>query len=561
MAHITDDTIIITNPKVISYFKSHTSISVEYVLLLMIDLMDKTTQDSIGTNLASQMLEQLKVMNTNINQVSSNIHAYNADMISRIQCIMIDVKDKYIQDVKDIVTTNTLERIPYLLKEQETHINTNMNLLLNDITTKSNDTISSKMSDIIKDLQSNIHENTSRLSTNPEILKDFIMSIDNKFTMSLMNTQQILNSSTQQISYNIQEIRSNQEKTTSVVNDIVKSNIIDLKHYNDQQFLSLQNISSTNQVTVNELLKKMDNSAYKGKLAENILFNILQSLYPMGYIHFNAGSLKESGDFIVEREDKPKILFENKKWDRPIIKTEVQKFIRDTEINKCCGVLLSQDTAIANKYNYEIDVYDGNVLVYVHFANNDPDKIKIAVDIIDHLKPMLDDTSNSSHHDTIHKDVLYNINKEYSNFVQQKLTLTRMIRDFQQSVYKQIDQINLPILSNYLSSRYGEAMISDICKYCNKSCKNIAALKQHLRHCPKKIENSSEATEDNNIDDLDNESFGQLEQYNSEASTEINEPNTHTDIVVEQNETSIVYSIDPKKKKTSYKKKSKDTKE
>lgn len=547
MSSIASDVITITNPKIVNYFTTHTSLSVEYVLLLMIDLMDKTTQDSIGPSMVSQMLEQMKLMNTHMNQVSTNINSYNTDIISRVQCIMIDFKDKYIQDVRDIVATNTLEKIPYLLKEQESHINTNMNLLLNDISTKSNDNISSKMTDIFKELQSNIHDNTTKLSTNPEILKDFIMSIDNKFTMSLMNTQQILNTSTQQIAYNIQEIRSNQEKTSTLVNDIVHTNISDLKKYSDQQFLSLQTISSTNQVTVNELLKKMDNSAFKGKLSENILYNILQTLYPMGNIHFNAGTLKESGDFIVEREGLPKVLFENKKWERPIIKTEVQKFIRDAEINNCCGVLLSQDTTIANKYNYEIDIYDGNVLVYVHYANNDPEKIKIAVDIIDHLKPMLDDTINSSQNDYIHKDVLYHINKEYSFFLEQKLSMSRMVRDFQQSMYKKIDELSMPSLHDYLSSRYGEAIITDKCKYCSKVCRNIAALKQHLRHCTKKMESSS-ISDENTIDDLENDL---LENDHSDSvDTVIDNSINNSD---EQQPTTIILSNEPteeKKKKS-----------
>ncbi len=549
MSSIASDVITITNPKIVNYFTTHTSLSVEYVLLLMIDLMDKTTQDSIGPSMVSQMLEQMKLMNTHMNQVSTNINSYNTDIISRVQCIMIDFKDKYIQDVRDIVATNTLEKIPYLLKEQESHINTNMNLLLNDISTKSNDNISSKMTDIFKELQSNIHDNTSKLSTNPEILKDFIMSIDNKFTMSLMNTQQILNTSTQQISYNIQEIRSNQEKTSTLVNDIVHTNINDLKKHNDHQFLSLQNISSTNQVTVNELLKKMDNSAFKGKLSENILYNILQTLYPMGNIHFNAGTLKESGDFIVEREGLPKVLFENKKWERPIIKTEVQKFIRDAEINNCCGVLLSQDTTIANKYNYEIDIYDGNVLIYVHYANNDPEKIKIAVDIIDHLKPMLDDTINSSQNDYIHKDVLYHINKEYSFFLEQKLSMNRMIGDFQKAMNKKIEELSMPSLHDYLSSRYGEAMITDKCKYCNKSCKNIASLKQHLRHCSKKLESSS-ISDDFEFNDSDNQLLENDDGDSLESANEI-------DIIHEQQPTSIILSTQPIEEKEEKKKKSK----
>jgi hypothetical protein len=200
-----------------------------------------------------------------------------------------------------------------------------------------------------------------------------------------------------------------------------------------------------------------------------------------------VGKSKESGDFIMERIDKPKILFENKNWSCNVFQDEVNKFIRDTELNNCCGVFLSQNTGIANKHNYEINIHKGNVLVYVHNVNNDPDKIKIAVDIIDHFKERLNDLTDSEI-DSISKETLNEINNEYLLFTSQRTNMLKMLKDFNTNMTKQLESINMPCLKEYLSGNFGEHLSFEKCEFCNKSFKNFAAVKAHQRSCDKKVE-------------------------------------------------------------------------
>ena len=59
--------------------------------------------------------------------------------------------------------------------------------------------------------------------------------------------------------------------------------------------------------SVSELLRKMENSSSKGKISENIVFNVLHSLYTCSQID-PVGTTKETGDIILTRNNKPKIL-------------------------------------------------------------------------------------------------------------------------------------------------------------------------------------------------------------------------------------------------------------
>ena len=217
-------------------------------------------------------------------------------------------------------------------------------------------------------------------------------------------------------------------------------------------------------------------------MSENILVNILHSLYPTGQID-HVGQTKETGDIILSRKDKPKILIENKDWGKNVVQEEVKKFLHDIETQNCCGVFLSQNYGIANKENFEINIHDGNVLIYVHEANNEPEKIKLAIDIIDHFKSRLNDFKKDTNVDSIPKDVLDSINNEYQAFVASKLSLVKLIKDFNQKILKQLDDTKIPSLEQYLSTRYATSTSKYVCEYCGFVAKNAAAKSAHLRGC------------------------------------------------------------------------------
>ena len=271
----------------------------------------------------------------------------------------------------------------------------------------------------------------------------------------------------QQISQNI----SNQEQR-------LDQKITDISEKTNSQNSLSQSLNSQ----VGDLLKKLENSSAKGKMSENILVNILHSLYPTGQID-HVGQTKETGDIILSRKDKPKILIENKDWGKNVVQEEVKKFLHDIETQNCSGVFLSQNYGIANKENFEINIHDGNVLIYVHEANNEPEKIKLAIDIIDHFKSRLNDFKKDTNVDSIPKDVLDSINTEYQAFVASKLSLVKLIKDFNQKILKQLDDTKIPSLEQYLSTRYATSTSKYVCEYCGFVAKNAAAKSAHLRGC------------------------------------------------------------------------------
>jgi hypothetical protein len=231
----------------------------------------------------------------------------------------------------------------------------------------------------------------------------------------------------------------------------------------------------------------MENSSSKGKISENILYNILLSLYPTAQIDF-VGTTKETGDIMLMRKDKPTILFENKNYDKNVLQDEVKKFLRDVEHQNCSGIMLAQHYGITNKENFEIEINNTNVLVYLHKVEYDADKIKAAVDIVDHFKSTLEDnTAETGDVLTIDKEVLDDINKEYQHFIANKLAHIKTIKDCQQKLIAQVEEFKIPNLENYLSKLYATSSSkNDVCEYCNYVAKNSRALVAHYRGCSQK---------------------------------------------------------------------------
>jgi len=255
------------------------------------------------------------------------------------------------------------------------------------------------------------------------------------------------------------------------INEISKSN---------KEILSSQNDKLTN------LLSRFENSSNKGKMSENLVLNTLKDLYPNAEI-YSVGQTKETCDIMLVRNNKPKILVENKDWRRPVIQEEVKKFMRDIELQKCCGLFLSQNTTITTKDNFEINVHDGNVLVYVHCANNDPEKIKIALDIIDSfsntLKLLEEESCSEENMNTISKEVTDHINAEYQNFLSKKNKTIKMAKEFIQTLVKQLDEFTVPSLETYLSSKYSVSSSKYVCEFCGFIGKSQQSKSAHMRGC------------------------------------------------------------------------------
>jgi hypothetical protein len=249
---------------------------------------------------------------------------------------------------------------------------------------------------------------------------------------------------------------------------------------------------------LSEFLGKYKNSSYKGQFGENQLESVLNQLFPSGEV-LNTTGIKASCDFRINRSNLPTILIETKNYDRNVTLDEVKKFIRDIEEQKCHGVFLSQHSGITSKQNFQIDIKGSNILVYVHNVDYCPHTIKIATDIIDSLSCKIAEVEEDVDEICIPKEILEEINKEYSKFIERKSSIIDILKDFYKKLSNEIDEIKFPTLSKYLVSKCGSILNNEnetiLCNICNKfEATNNRSLGAHQKGCRKKhkaIQNDS----------------------------------------------------------------------
>ena len=421
----------------------------------------------------SMMLDKTHLMINSLlpkNQDDLSVKQINESM-KTLQTSFLDFKRDYIDDVKMIMTNNVAEKVAPLVKEQNAIMLDKTHLLINELIPKNHDDALIKhISESMKELNSSISEDTNKLLTssiNQQTFNEFISSIDNKFSNALQSSQSLFGSTEQRLNSSIREIKTSTETQINYLKELSASN---------------QTITSSLNNSVSDLLKKMENSSSKGKISENIVFNILHTLYPCAQID-SVGTTKETGDIILTRNNKPTIMIENKNWDKNVTQDEVKKFIHDVENKDCCGLFLAQNYGIANKENFQIDISGKNVLLYLHEVNNDAEKIRVAISIIDHFKNKLDELDSDEDVDIISKDVLDMINREYRNFALQKINMMKLIKDYNQKLVKQMDEIKIPSLGEYLSMRYASSTSKFTCQYCDFEGKNKGSVSAHWRGC------------------------------------------------------------------------------
>jgi len=457
----------ITNKKILAFYDAHPNMDFESSVIKFIEIMEllhEKMNNTMNGSLVLEILDNLKTMNTKINEVSTTVNKINEDTSNEFSRKMVEFKKEYIDELKMVLTCNVSDKIEPLLKEQNTSLFDKTYAMINTILPKNEEVVVTGVERIISRFQQAITDDTKNLLTtvmDVETFNKYITEFDKKIMKTIELSQTV-------ISNVLVATEKRLENKMENIRDISSSN---------------NSVTSTLNGSVNMLLKKFDNSSAKGKLSENLILNIIENLYPSAEVE-SVGQTKETGDILMMRNNKPKILIENKLWSRSIVQAEVVKFIRDIDVQKCSGIFLSQNGKISTKEHFEINIHDGNVLVYVHDVNNDPDKIKLAVDIVDNLKEKLDEYDNyDDDQDNISKEMLDYINVEYQNFVSSKSALTKLAKEFNQKFIKQIDDIKMPSLENYLSSKYSFSSSKFECEFCSFVGKNQQSRSAHLRGC------------------------------------------------------------------------------
>lgn len=257
------------------------------------------------------------------------------------------------------------------IKEMEVSQTEKEKKFLNDLDSKNR---------IIKEIRREFSEKQSHLYT----------QIEENVSLNFQSQLNFKDKTIENITKELKETRHNHNTLRDNYNNIEMTRRYDLikEHKNEIQQLrdNYDKKIDTMQESLMSIQKINDNSSIKGKVGEDKMKQILTMLFPKNEIE-DTHSLPGRGDFIINCKNDKKILIDNKDYSTNVPKKEIDKFEKDIRENADVfgGVLISNSSGVSKKDDFQIDIIDSKPVIYIHNTNNNSNKIKCAIDLIESI--------------------------------------------------------------------------------------------------------------------------------------------------------------------------------
>jgi hypothetical protein len=451
-------TMVLNNKRIYDYYKKNTGINIETMNLILLDFMEKLSTDM--TSLLQNTF-QGQVMNE-VKELRQQMSLFQGTLLSQVQ----KTNEEFIEKTKLVFSVSSNENKEYLSQQLQRNTDTFMDKLQLFIP-KGNDEMNRKiqeqLSNVHKSLQEDIHTYVAKTDAP---LGDFISLLDTKL------------SSIQQPLFSL--IQTNQEHLSTKLST-VKEEMVVSKNTTDKLYTDLSEHFNKYKIS----------SQFKGACSENDLEEVLVELFTEDKIENTSGKTGK-GDFHLVRNEVSYIMFETKSYRSNVDTEEVTKFVNDTKETRLHSIMMSQYTGIVGKKNFTIEINEyGNIMIYLHQVNFCPDKIKMAVNIIDNLAPRMKVITEEEETNgiLIDKDVLNRINNEVALFLDRKNKLKDLLKEQCKTSCAHVDTLELPDLGLFLKDKYPEKKHKMYC-HCGYGCDNKKQLSNHQRtkHPKAKVE-------------------------------------------------------------------------
>ena len=442
------DDIKITDDKVITFYKRHPHICINAVNRMIVDLLEhnQAPDPNDGSAILARVTDAL-----------DNISNATKQILSNVETSVLETTANDGKMFGSLMETNNATLISQMVDT--------IHKVLPDTNTQHYNGITKSLDTFYK----SITNDNQRLldAAGSHSIKDYMTNLEMKTTIMLQNLQQPIYSF---ISASEDRINKNITATRPTENPEIYSKMV----------ADIGSLISSHRVpaTVRENCDKH-------------LLSLLTKTFNSADISFKSLGMV-GNTMLLKRMRKPTVYIQNYDSECNVSSDETNQFMTVISDDNVCGVFLSQQSGISGKTDFQIELHNNNVIVFVHNADYSSSKIEVAISIIDNLHNQLRQFVKSGNTDefTIPKELLESINNEYQMFIAQKTAVIDVFKESQKKVLAQIDEIRFPCLDRYLSTKYSAPIVKsglkcDLCKSYNAN--NLKALAAHKRGCSRKL--------------------------------------------------------------------------
>jgi len=214
---------------------------------------------------------------------------------------------------------------------------------------------------------------------------------------------------------------------------------------------------------------------------------ILNKLNPTAKIVSNKKS-DVCCDYIITGHNSTKLFIENKILVQNVSEIVVDIFKKSCQANYANGILMSQNTGIIGKEDFEIEIIGFNVIVYLHLVNYAESKINLAIHMVNRVHDEVV-SANTNSNNTISDATLNEIKVEYQKFINNKEDLQLYIKNTHSAIVNKLENIKLSNMGEYLSTKFTQVDKPKLykCNFCDFYTSNtLKGMAAHKRGCKKK---------------------------------------------------------------------------
>lgn len=381
------------------------------------------------------------------------------------------------------------------------------------------------------------------------VMKDVENKVNNMIQSSMEKWQESKELNVSQRQYLAEQINTIPAISRSVFSDLLlnlerKTNELDsMVNLNSNQIsnlqLSVRDSFSTMAVIkdhttqiLTKTSKDMYSIAIKGSESQNTVYSLLRKqLTPMdGYEIEQTHGITNAMDITVKKINCGAIRIDVKNHNTNIRKSEVDKFKRDIEITGCSGILLSLETEIYERADYELEqLPNGKFAIYIGKNNYNIQIVIDSIRLIHRLEQLLS-KSESGDCVTLTPEKVFKIQNHLKDFYN-KLQLLRS--HLNQSIMI-LDEIKLDTIDRIVNQK-DEGSDKLQCYNCKKVFKSAQGHAMHIKKCGSLSEKTDDKVSDEEkVDEV-------IEPVMKEEDSDVIAPVAAKDDIIEEEK--------PKKKK------------
>jgi hypothetical protein len=434
------------HPRIVSFYENHPSISFEATNIFIIELYDK---------LFAEMppMQQKESYTSIINKLS-------------------EFKQDYMTEFQRLIQSSSQDQGKFAFENNRDFID-KMTHIIEKVIPPQQDAALVQIHDSLQKFQESLQKGTLEVLKNhsdSNSFQQFLQNFEIKYSIMLNNIQQPINSFLVAI----------ENRINANMNTMYENNIIAIK---ESIHASTASMHEKIALEFAHVIKNTMPNSYNNSSISSVLTKIYKTaeIYPV-----------EPNLFTLKRLRKQPIFIQSIHSDENVSVETVDSFIHLIDEKNSSGVLLSQCSGISTKKDFQIEIYQNNIVVYIHNSQYSSSHIELAVSVIDNLYTKLRQFNTATIQDfefTIPKEMLDTINTEYQLFLTQKNAVVELFKENQKKVVSQMDELRFPCLDKFLSGKFAPVpqkpgLKCDLCK--SFTGNNLKALAAHKRGCIRK---------------------------------------------------------------------------